>query len=75
MKKQIEGKKRGRKVLPDDEKKGKLTLSINRETIAGAKDLPGSLSARVEAFLAWELAVAASVAASAAQKDQGCVMW
>jgi hypothetical protein len=56
MKKQIEGKKRGRKVLPDEEKKGKLTLSIDRETITGAKLLPGSLSARVEAFLAREIA-------------------
>jgi hypothetical protein len=63
-------KKLGRPKIGDDIK-GKLTLSIDRDVITGAKMLPGSLSARVEAFLAWELAVAAS----AAQKDQGCVMW
>jgi hypothetical protein len=57
-----QGKKRlGRPKLGDDVK-GKLTLSIDRKVIAGAKGLPGSLSARVEAFLAWELAVAAASA-------------
>lgn len=51
MKKKKKIETRGRKAIPDHKKKGKLTLSIDREIIKAAKRLPGSLSAQVERFL------------------------
>lgn len=56
MKKKIDGKKRGRKAIPEDEKKGKLTLSIDREVIEAARSaFPGGLSGMVEGFLSREI--------------------
>ena len=52
MKKKAKSKV-GRKSMAELDKKGKLTLSIDRDVIEAAHLLPGrlSLSSRVEAFL------------------------